>query len=139
MSSLENNTAQEREGYRCNILLKPRTRNTQKAFRRTQCVIHNAAAMPKVTFHYDGQTKTVEGPEGETILQIALDNGIPIEHACGGNGFCTTCMCKVKKGMEHLSARSDREENMGVTDDPDRLSCQCKLGSEDTEVEMVEF
>ncbi len=81
----------------------------------------------------------MEGKEGETILQIGLDNGISIEHACGGNGFCTTCMCKVKSGMEHLSPRSDREDNMGVTDDPDRLSCQSIVGSGDVEVEMVEF
>ncbi len=95
--------------------------------------------MPKVTFHFDGQVKTVEGKTGESILQIGLDNGVPVEHACGGNGFCTTCMCKVKQGMASLSPRNDREENMGVTDDPNRLSCQATLGGEDVEVELAEF
>jgi len=84
--------------------------------------------VPKITFHLpDGQIKTVDGPEGETILRIALDNGIPMEHACGGNGFCTTCMCSVKEGMSNLTPRNEREENMGVTDDPKRLSCQARI------------
>ena len=94
--------------------------------------------MPKVTFHYSGQIKTVEAENGKSILQIALDTGIPMEHACGGNGFCTTCMCKVKGGMENLSPRNEREENMGVTDDPDRLSCQT-LVEGDVNVEVIEY
>ncbi len=84
--------------------------------------------MPKVTFiDPTGQVKEVEGAEGETLLKIALDAGVPIEHACGGNGFCTTCICSVKEGMNALSPRNDREENMGVVDDPKRLSCQAQV------------
>ncbi len=94
--------------------------------------------MPKVTFHYSGQVKTVEAAEGTPILQIALDAGIPMEHACGGNGFCTTCMCKIKEGMDNLSPRNDREENMGVTEDPDRLGCQSQVQG-DVTVEVIEY
>ena len=94
--------------------------------------------MPKVTFHYNGQIKTVEAETGQAILQIALDSGIPMEHACGGNGFCTTCMCKVKQGMENLSPRNDREENMGITEDPDRLSCQSQVQG-DVTIEVIEY
>jgi ferredoxin, 2Fe-2S len=83
--------------------------------------------MPQVTFQYDGQKRVVEATHGQTILQIALENGIPMEHACGGNGFCTTCMCEVQEGMDGLSPRSDREENMGITKDPERLSCQANV------------
>lgn len=94
--------------------------------------------MPKVTFHYEGQVRVVEAPEGESILKIALDSGIPMEHACGGNGFCTTCMCTVKAGMENLSERNDREENMGITMDPYRLSCQSRVKG-DIEIEVTEY
>ena len=94
--------------------------------------------MPKVTFHHSGQVQVVDAPEGQTILQIALDAGIPMEHACGGNGFCTTCMCKVKTGMENLSPRNDREENMGVMEDPDRLSCQSEVRG-DVEIDVIEY
>ena len=83
--------------------------------------------MSPVTFHYVGQVKKVEGKPGETILKIALDHAIPMEHACGGNGFCTTCMCQVKGGMEHLTKRNEREENMGITKDPYRLGCQTRI------------
>jgi 2Fe-2S ferredoxin len=90
----------------------------------------------KVTFHYAGQTKTVEAAEGQSVLKIALDHAIPMEHACGGNGFCTTCLCQVKAGMEHLNERNDREENMGVTMDPYRLGCQTRMKAGDGEVEI---
>lgn len=97
--------------------------------------------MPKVTFrHSNGQVTVVEAKEGESLLKIALDNGIPMEHACGGNGFCTTCMCKVQRGMEQLSARNDREENMGVTSDPYRLSCQTRVHKDaDVDIDVLEI
>ncbi|MFA6039606.1 MAG: 2Fe-2S iron-sulfur cluster-binding protein [Candidatus Peribacteraceae bacterium] len=79
--------------------------------------------MPNITFTYAGQTKTVQADAGKTLLQIALDNQIPMEHACGGNGFCTTCLCKVKAGAENLTPHNDREQMMGVEGD-DRLGCQ---------------
>jgi ferredoxin len=47
-------------------------------------------------------------------------------------------MCKVKKGAENLSPRNDREENMGIVEDSDRLSCQAQAQG-DTEVEVVEY
>lgn len=94
--------------------------------------------MPKVTFHYDGQVKTVEAENGESLLKIALDNAVPMESACGGNGFCTTCMCTVKDGLDNLSPRNDREENMGITSDPYRLSCQARVQG-DVEIEVTEY
>lgn len=91
-----------------------------------------------MTFIVSGQKHVIEANKGETILQIALDHDIPMEHACGGNGFCTTCMCKVQEGMPNLSPRNDREDNMGVTDDPDRLSCQSQVQG-DVTVEVIEY
>lgn len=95
--------------------------------------------MPRVTFHQTGQDPvTVDAAQGDTLLRIALDAGIPMEHACGGNGFCTTCMCKVREGMEQLSPRNEREEAMGIVDDPDRLSCQSEVHG-DVAVEVIEY
>jgi ferredoxin len=91
-----------------------------------------------ITFHFDGQTKTVDGRAGESILRIGLDAGIPIESACGGNGFCTTCLCHITKGMDQLNVRTDREDNMGILDDPERLTCQAVYeGNSDVEVQVV--
>jgi len=85
----------------------------------------------------DGQIRRVEAANGERLLQIALDHNIPMEHACGGNGFCTTCMCDVQDGMGNLSPRNDREENMGVTDDPLRLGCQAEVQG-DVTVKLID-
>lgn len=93
--------------------------------------------MPKVTFLIGDQKREIEAENGKTILQIALDNDIPMEHACGGNGFCTTCLCKIKEGSENLSERNEREENMGVLEDPDRLGCQAIVEG-DVTVEVIE-
>ena len=35
---------------------------------------------------------------GESILDVALDNGINIEHACGGVCACSTCHMYVEAG-----------------------------------------
>ena len=95
--------------------------------------------MPKVTFvQTDGQVREVEGQAGETILKIAMDHGVPMETACGGNGFCTTCMCEIEEGMGNLSPRNDREENMGITDDPQRLGCQAQVNG-DVKVKLMDF
>jgi ferredoxin len=91
--------------------------------------------MPNVTFHYDGQVKVVEAKDGKTILQIALENGIPMESACGGNGFCTTCLCSIKNGKKALeegrvTAASEQEEVMGVGTPEKRLGCQARVRGE---------
>ena len=89
--------------------------------------------MPQVTFIIgDGKPQVVAGEEGHTILEIALANDVPIEHACGGSGFCTTCLCGIEDGKKMIdegkvSPINDREENMGMTDPGERLGCQVKV------------
>lgn len=99
--------------------------------------------MSKVTYIFpDGTVRMVEGEEGRTVLQIALENGIPMEHACGGNGFCTTCSCDVQDGQKMIdegvvNAVNEREENMGVEGPDRRLGCQTKVQGDIT-VKIVE-
>ncbi len=93
--------------------------------------------MSTVTFILGDQRKTVSADDGKTILQIALDAGVPIEHACGGNGFCTTCLCRAQEGAEHLSPKNDRETMMGLEGE-DRLGCQAQVHG-DVTVEVVEM
>lgn len=100
--------------------------------------VRYCSEMPKVRFLRNGQITEVEAPEGDSILKIALDHGIPVESACGGNGFCTTCLCRVKEGMENLTPRNDREENMGIVHDHERLSCQAEVNG-DVTVEVIEY
>ncbi len=93
--------------------------------------------MPKVTFVNCG--KTVEFESGklpysehgkpESLLDIALNFGIQLEHACGGNCACTTCHVWVKEGGNNLSPMDDDEaDRLDMAADlqlNSRLGCQC--------------
>src|SRR5512144_2573946 len=48
------------------------------------------------------------GKEG-SLLDIALNFGINLEHSCGGNCACTTCHVIVKEGDENLTEMDDDE------------------------------
>lgn len=85
-----------------------------------------ATAMPKITFVVQGQEKTVDAASEETLLEVAQANGIPMEGACGGNGFCQTCKCRMRKGAENVSPLNEREEAMGMDGD-ERLGCQARI------------
>jgi 2Fe-2S ferredoxin len=76
--------------------------------------------MPKVTFILrDGTEKTVEFEQGklpfqehglqESFLDVAMNRGIPLEHACGGSCACTTCHLFIREGEENLSEAQDNE------------------------------
>ncbi len=92
--------------------------------------------MPKVTFlpgditvEFDPETMPYSGHgKPGSLLDIALNFGIDLEHACGGNCACTTCHVIVRKGEENLSEMEDDEadkvdEAAGVTLHS-RLGCQ---------------
>lgn len=63
-----------------------------------------------------------------SLLDIALANGLHIEHACGGAGVCGTCHVLVMAGADNLSEAQDEE--MDVVDQVpsaslnSRLACQ---------------
>lgn len=63
-----------------------------------------------------------------SLLDIALANGIHLEHNCGGNCACTTCHVIVKEGMENLSPmESDEEDRLDMAEGltlKSRLGCQ---------------
>jgi 2Fe-2S ferredoxin len=65
----------------------------------------------------------------ESVLDVALNFGIPLEHACGGNCACTTCHVVVKSGEENLSPMEEAEEDRLFTAADltlhSRLACQC--------------
>jgi ferredoxin, 2Fe-2S len=71
------------------------------------------------------------GGEGESLLEIALEHGINIEHACGGVCACSTCHVYVEKGMDQLSesteAEDDRVEEAPGIQRNSRLACQCEI------------
>jgi 2Fe-2S ferredoxin len=68
---------------------------------------------------------------GETILHAAMEQGLAIDHACGGVCACSTCHVKITKGRECFSEASEDEldqldEARDVSLDS-RLGCQARL------------
>lgn len=44
-----------------------------------------------------------------SILDVALNFGVALEHSCGGNCACTTCHVIVRQGEANLSPIEDDE------------------------------
>ena len=97
--------------------------------------------MPKVTFIKDGKETTVEFEKGklpyehhglpESFLDVAMNLGIPLEHACGGSCACTTCHVIIREGADNLSEMQDDEADRldtawDLTTDS-RLGCQAVI------------
>jgi 2Fe-2S ferredoxin len=86
--------------------------------------------------------ESVELPiaEGESVLDVCLENGIELQHNCGGVCGCSTCHIYVNKGMDNIQEISDKEEdfidravNPRITS---RLGCQCVIIDGDIEVTL---
>ena len=99
--------------------------------------------MANITFKFEEKGKASETHEifeGESILEVALDNNIQLNHNCGGVCGCSTCHVYVESGEDLLPEMSDREEEyVDRARDPkynSRLACQCKL-SEDGDMVVI--
>jgi ferredoxin, 2Fe-2S len=106
----------------------------------------------KVTFiQNNGEVMTVDYEPGATpyhehglegsLLDIALNYHINLQHSCGGNCACTTCHVIVKQGEENLSdMEEDEEDRIYLADNVtlrSRLGCQAVVKG-DVTVEIVE-
>ena len=71
-----------------------------------------------------------------SILDVCLNHGAHLEHACGGSCACTTCHVIVKSGDEYLSPMDDDEADRldmapGLTLHS-RLGCQAVMSGDVT-------
>ena len=79
-----------------------------------------------------------------SILDIALEHGIAIDHACGGVCACSTCHVVVKEGSDTLNESTEEEEDQ-LEEAPglrptSRLACQSvPNGATDVVVEIPEW
>lgn len=84
----------------------------------------------------------VEAHAGESLLDIALNHGVSIQHACGGFCACTTCHCEIVEGIQNLEpAEGDELERLEVLSNRlpnSRLACQSKVKGPVT-VRVVNF
>lgn len=88
-------------------------------------------------------TKIPYGPTGlpGSILDVAMANGVDLEHVCGGVCACSTCHVIVKQGLESCSEGTDDEfdqlDEAPITTLQSRLGCQCvPNGTKDIVVEI---
>ena len=67
----------------------------------------------------------------QSILDVAMNFGVHLEHACGGSCACTTCHVVMKKGGELLSECSEEEaDRLDMAADlqlHSRLGCQAVI------------
>jgi 2Fe-2S ferredoxin len=88
----------------------------------------------------DHETVELSIAEGESVLDVCLENGIDLQHNCGGVCGCSTCHIYVNKGGDNVQEISDKEEdfidravNPRITS---RLGCQCIMIDGDIEVTL---
>ncbi len=91
-------------------------------------------ATHRVTFLPQGKTVEVDdakypladhGKPG-SLLDIALANGIELEHNCGGSCACTTCHVIVREGEANLSEMQEDEDDR--LDTAEGLTIHSRLG-----------
>jgi 2Fe-2S ferredoxin len=98
--------------------------------RKTYKVTFLRSNSEPVTVEYEpGVTPYHEHGKEGSLLDIALNCGLHLEHSCGGNCACTTCHVIVKQGEENLTEMDEDEEDRLYMADGltlhSRLGCQC--------------
>ncbi|EGA68229.1 ferredoxin [Vibrio sinaloensis DSM 21326] len=103
--------------------------------------------MPKIIVlpHEDlcPEGAVLEAAQGETVLDVALKNGIGIEHACEKSCACTTCHVVIREGFDSLEESDELEDDMldkawGLEPES-RLGCQARIADEDLVVEIPKY
>ena len=88
----------------------------------------NSKPTISITF-LPSETVVEASQKDESILEAALNAGFPLDHSCGGNGTCGTCLVWVEEGLERLGPREEIEQEMaedrGFAPE-ERLCCQNK-------------
>lgn len=91
--------------------------------------------MTKITYiDSDGTASTFEAQDGESVMSVAIANGVDgIVAECGGSMMCATCHCYVDEDwIDRTGTRNDGEDDMlecaaSEVRETSRLSCQIKI------------
>ncbi len=93
--------------------------------------------MGNITFvEHDGTQHVVDIDAGKSLMQIAIDNGVPgIDADCGGACACGTCHVIVENQWIGVTGKATEEELQMLDLTPEkgdtsRLSCQIKVSDE---------
>ena len=87
--------------------------------------------MGSITFiEHNGNQHQVDIEEGKSVMQLAMDNGVPgVDADCGGACACGTCHVIVDKNWVSAIGSANDDENQMLDMTPEksetsRLSCQ---------------
>ncbi|MGI9322472.1 MAG: ISC system 2Fe-2S type ferredoxin [Pseudomonadales bacterium] len=85
----------------------------------------------------------LQAKPGDNLIELALANGIDIEHACEMSCACTTCHVILREGFDSLEESEETEDDLldkawGLEPDS-RLSCQVEVGEEDLVIEIPKY
>ena len=103
--------------------------------------------MPKIRFlpHAEicPEGMEIDAEKGKSIIDVALDAGLEIEHACEKACACTTCHVYVREGFDSLQESSEEEDDYldkawGLDMDS-RLSCQAIVADEPLTIEIPRY
>lgn len=91
--------------------------------------------MINVTFIKNEKEYKVQGEEGQTLFEVAINNGVPMETGCNGNLACGQCHVIVDKDyISLLSPATEREKDVldfvFDVEENSRLACQIILKKE---------
>ncbi|KAK7201225.1 2Fe-2S iron-sulfur cluster binding domain containing protein [Novymonas esmeraldas] len=80
----------------------------------------------------DGEKKKVTAYEGQTLLDVCAEQGLPMEGACGGSCACSTCHVYLEEKDTDLFQEPTDEENDMIDqafypEPTSRLGCQLTL------------
>ena len=89
------------------------------------------ANVVRLTFLPAGQCVEFEIGKPRSILDVAIDFGIDLDHACGGSCACSICHVVLRKGEELLSECTEDElDRLDMAADlqlHSRLACQAMI------------
>mmetsp|Transcript_13822 Transcript_13822/g.20589 ORF Transcript_13822/g.20589 Transcript_13822/m.20589 type:complete len:161 (-) Transcript_13822:227-709(-) len=133
----------------CNIVRRLQgTSAPSSAYRALNCYVQNIpnnrsttrafSSKETVTITYcdpDGTEHPVEAEIGKHLLDVAHDNNIELEGACGGELACSTCHLVFEEEVyDTLPPKSDEEEDMldlaFELTETSRLGCQIRVVKE---------
>ncbi len=92
--------------------------------------------MAKITFKWNGGEKTVDAPNGISLLEVAHKNEIPLEGACEGSLACSTCHLIIEDTARYAALPTAKEEEEDMLDlafgltQTSRLGCQIMVNDE---------
>lgn len=89
------------------------------------------------------EIKSVPAEKYKSILDIAFDNDIVLEHKCGGVTSCTSCIILIKIGLKYFNDISEQElfhlKKSELYSQEARLACSCEIVSDPEENILIEI